>query len=83
MLEKKREQVTVYHGEGHVPAEEAKQLAHDSFQFDDYAMLKEFSGSHPGVMTDRLQASRRWAARRNRWLNFQFYQEVLRRGFRG
>ena len=83
MLEKKREQVAVYHGEGHIPAAEAKQLAHDSFQFEDYAMLKEFSGSHPTVMVDRLQSSRRWAARRNRWLNLQFYREVFRRGFRG
>ena len=82
MLEKKQEQVTVYHG-GHVPAVEAKQLAHDSFRFDDYAMLKDFSGSHPAVMADRLRSSRRWAARRNRWLNPQFYREVIRRGFRG
>jgi hypothetical protein len=83
MLEKKREQVMVYHGGGHIPAAEAKQLAHDSFQFEDYAMLKEFSGSHPTVMADRLQSSRRWAARWSRWLNLQFYREVLRRGFRG
>jgi glycosyltransferase involved in cell wall biosynthesis len=83
MLEKKREQVTVYHGEGHVPVAEAMQLAHDSFQFEDYAVLKEFDGSHPTVMVDRLRSSRRWASRRNRWLNPQFYREVLRRGFRG
>ena len=47
---KKREQVAVYHGEGHIPAAEAKQLAHASFQFEDYAVLKEFAGSHPAVM---------------------------------
>jgi hypothetical protein len=83
MLAKKREQVMVYHGGGHIPAAEAKQLAHDSFQFEDYAMLKEFSGSHPTVMVDRLQSSRRWAARRNRWLNWRFYQTIFQRGFRG
>jgi hypothetical protein len=82
MLEKKREQVAVYHG-GHVPAAEAKQLAHDSFRFEDYAVLKGFGGSHPAVMANRLRSSGRWAARRNRWLNPQFYREVLRRGFRG
>jgi len=82
MTEKKREQASVYH-EGRLPAAEAMQLAHDSFQFEDYAMLKEFRGSHPAVMADRLRSSRRWAARRNRWLNLQFYREVLRRGFRG
>jgi hypothetical protein len=31
----------------------------------------------------RLRSSRRWAARRNRWLNLQSYREVLPRGFRG
>lgn len=82
MVAKKREQVRAYHGSC-IPAEEARQLAHDSFQFEDYAMLKEFSGSHPAVMADRLRSARRWATRRNRWLNLQFYGEVLRRGFRG
>ena len=46
-------------------------------------MLKEFNGSHPAVMAERLRSSQRWAARRNRWLNLRFYREVLRRGFRG
>jgi glycosyltransferase involved in cell wall biosynthesis len=82
MLEKKREQVAVYHGD-QVPAAEAKQLAHGTFQFEDYAILKEFSGSHPLVMQARLGSSTRWAPRRNRWLNPKFYREVLRRGFRG
>ncbi|HEX4968684.1 MAG TPA: hypothetical protein VFV44_09195, partial [Nitrospiraceae bacterium] len=83
MLEKKREQVTVYHGGGHVPAEEARQLAHDSFQFEDYAILKQFSGRHPSVMRDRVGSARRWGTSRNRWLNWRFYQEIARRGFRG
>jgi hypothetical protein len=82
MLEKKREQVTVNHG-GHVLAEEAKQLAHDSFQFEDYAMLKEFSGSHPLVMQARLGSAKRWAPWRNRWLSWNFYREIARRGFHG
>lgn len=47
MMLGKREHVTVYDG-GDVPAEEAKQLAHDSFQFEDYAMLKEFGTSLKG-----------------------------------
>ncbi len=82
MLEKKREQLMVYHGD-HVPAAEAKQVAHDSFQFEDYAVLKEFGGSHPLVMQTRLAVAGRWAPRRNRWLNWNFYREVARRGFRG
>src|SRR5437867_795768 len=82
MLEKKREQVMVYHG-GHIPAEEAKQLAHDSFQFEDYAVLKEFRDSHPLVMRARVAAGKRLLPRRNRWLKPAFYLAVLKRGFRG
>jgi hypothetical protein len=82
MLEKKREQVTFHYG-GPIAAAEAKQLAHDTFQFEDYVILKEFSGLHPAVMRARIATSRRWGARRNRWLNPRFYREVLRRGFRG
>ena len=82
MLEKKREQATVYHG-SNIPAEEARRLSHERFQFEDYAVLKEFSGSHPQVMQARIESVKRWAARRNRWLNARFYREVLRRGFRG
>jgi glycosyltransferase involved in cell wall biosynthesis len=82
MLEKKREQVAVYHGTN-VPTAEAKQLAGETFRFDDYAILKEFSHSHPAVMSERLSAARRWGRRRSRWLNPRFYREVLRRGFRG
>ncbi len=82
MLEKKREQVTVYHGDN-LPRGEARQLAGDTFQFEDYALLKDFTGSHPAVMADRLRVARRWATRRNRWLNRRFYQAILQRGFRG
>lgn len=82
MLEKKREQVAVYHG-GHIPAAEAKQLAHESFQFEDYAILKEFGESHPRIMQARLRSAKRWATRWSRWLNWNFYREIARRGFRG
>ena len=82
LLAKRKEQAQKHHGDS-LPPDQAKQLAHATFQFEDYAVLKEFSGSHPAVMADHLRSSRRWATRRNRWLNPQFYREVLRRGFRG
>ncbi|BCA54242.1 hypothetical protein W02_13820 [Nitrospira sp. KM1] len=82
MLEKKREQVAVYHGD-QVPAAEARQLAHETFQFEDYAVLKEFRGRHPAVMADRIRRASRWGRRRNRWLTPAFYRNVLTRGFRG
>ncbi len=82
MLAKVKEQIAVYHG-ATPPPEQVALYQQKTFQYDDYAILKEFTGSHPAVMADRLRPSRRWAARRNRWLNLQFYREVLRRGFRG
>lgn len=82
LLEKKREQAHKHHGDN-VPPEEAKALAQAAFQFEDYAILKEFGERHPSVMHARIAASHRWGTRRNRWLNRQFYREILRRGFRG
>jgi len=82
MLEKKREQAAVYHG-ANIPAAAAQELAGETFRFDDYGILKEFCDSHPTVMNERISAARRWGTRRNRWLNWRFYREVTRRGFRG
>lgn len=82
MLEKKREQASLHHG-SNLPPDVARELSGEAFRFEDYAVLKEFSGSHPAVMRRRIAAARRWGARRSRWLNPHFYREVLRRGFRG
>jgi hypothetical protein len=82
MLAKKREMTTVYHGD-HPPPSEAKLYTQDTFEFEEYAILKEFRGRHPAVMQARVAASPRFAPRRNRWLNWRFYREIARRGFRG
>jgi hypothetical protein len=82
MLAKKQEQTKVYHGDA-PPASEAKLYEDNAFDFDDYSILKEYRGSHPAVMHSRLEAPRYRRARRNRWLNWRFYREVARRGFRG
>ena len=82
MLAKVKEQITVYHG-NMPPAAQAGLYRQSAFQFEDYAVLKEFHGTHPLVMRARLGSVKRWATRRNRWLNLKFYREILRRGFRG
>jgi hypothetical protein len=82
MLAKVKEQIAVYHGTT-PPPKQAALYQQNTFHYDDYAVLKEFNRSHPVVMANRLRSSRRWAARRNRWLNLQFYREIFRRGFRG
>ncbi len=82
MLAKVKEQIRVYHG-ATPPPQQAAWYKQDTFQYEDYAVLKEFTGGHPAVMRARIGGARRWGARRNRWLNPRFYREVLRRGFRG
>jgi glycosyltransferase involved in cell wall biosynthesis len=82
MREKKREQMRVYHGDAPPPSE-AKLYLQEAFEFEDYPILKEYRGRHPAVMQARLAAASRRASRRNRWLNWRFYREVARRGFRG
>jgi hypothetical protein len=82
MLAKVKEQIAVYHGDAPPPGQ-AVLYKQETFQYDDYAVLKDFHGRHPSVMTARVAAGRRWGPRYNRWLNWRFYREVLRRGFRG
>jgi hypothetical protein len=82
MLAKKLEQTGVYHGDV-PPASEAQLYMQDAFDFNDYPILKEYRGSHPAVMLPRIAAGHRRRARRNRWLNWRFYREIARRGFRG
>lgn len=52
-------------------------------QFPNYDILKSFSGTHPQVMHPRIRATRTLRPRRNRWLNWRFYREVLTHGFKG
>ena len=82
MLVKKQEQTKVYHGDAPPPSE-AKLYGLATFGFEDYPILREFRGSHPAVMRARVAATQRLRPRRNRWLNWRFYREVMRRGFRG
>ena len=82
MLAKVKEQIARHHGNS-PPPDQAKLYEQEAFQFEDYALLKEFRGRHPLTMAGRIGASRRWGKRRNRWLNPRFYREVLRRGYRG
>jgi len=82
MLAKKQEMTKVYHGDAPPPSE-ARLYGMKEFEFEDYPILKEFGGRHPAVMQARVATALRRAPRRNRWLNWRFYREVLRRGFRG
>lgn len=82
LLEKMRYQVARHHGDQPGP-EQARVLAREAYEFEDYDIMKTFSGLHPAVMADRIQRYPILRPRRNRWLQPAFYRAVLKRGFRG
>lgn len=82
LLAKFRYQVARHHGEEPGP-EQARMLAKEAYEFDDYDIMKNFTGSHPAVMRERVARYPKLKPRRNRWLEPAFYGAVLKRGFRG
>jgi len=82
LLEKFRYQIARHHGD-HPGAEQAAVLAKDEYDFADYDIMRNFSGTHPTVMAGRINRSRKLDPSRNRWLEPAFYREILKRGFRG
>jgi glycosyltransferase involved in cell wall biosynthesis len=82
LLEKFRYQVARHHGD--TPgAEQAALLAKDEYEFVDYHIMRNFSGTHPRVMTGRINRTKKLDPSRNRWLEPEFYRTVLKKGFRG
>jgi len=79
---KKREQTRVYHGNT-PPRSEEKWLHQEHVEFDEYHVMKNFFGTHPAVMADRVRRLPKLKARRNRWLAPAFYRTIWKRGFRG
>ena len=52
-------------------------------EFPNYDILKSYNGSHPHVMQRRVAGTTSLRRRRNRWLNWRFYREIGRHGFKG
>ena len=82
LLEKFRYMAARFHGEA-PPPDLAACLSQETFDFPDYAIMKEYGGTHPAVMKDRVCRAARFSSRYNRWLNLRFYHAILQRGFRG
>jgi glycosyltransferase involved in cell wall biosynthesis len=82
LLEKFRYQIARHHGDQPPPLE-AQRLAKESYEFDDYEIMKTFRGTHPKVMQARVERYPVLNPGRNRWLTARFYAAVLKRGFRG
>lgn len=82
LREKRRYQIRRHEGD-RLTEERIDAWAAMDAEFPDYGMLKNYSGSHPKVMEQRIQAARRLRPFRNRWLSLQFYRTVMQKGFRG
>ena len=82
LLDKFRYQVARHVGDQTDP-QLTQLLAQDSYGFEDYDIMKNFGGTHPAVMADRINRYPILNPRRNRWLKPAFYRAVLKRGFRG
>jgi len=81
MLAKKREQVTVYTNRLS-PADE-RQIKSEDWIFEEYDILKNFTGTHPAVMRERVNRFPKLKPGRNRWLEPAFYRAIAKKGFRG
>lgn len=80
--EKLRFQMSRHDGE-RMSAEEIDREAFIRSRYPTYDILKEYRGTHPRVMLERVNRGKRLRPRRTRWLNPRFYEEVLRHGFKG
>ena len=82
LLDKFRYQIARHHGDN--PGAEQKQmLSRDTYDFKEYQIMKNFTGSHPAVMVERIRDYPVLNPKRNRWLEPAFYRAILQRGFRG
>jgi glycosyltransferase involved in cell wall biosynthesis len=82
LLDKFRYQVARHHGD-QPGAEQARMLARDEYDFEEYDIMKNFTGTHPVVMTARVRQYPTLKRGRNRWLKPAFYRAILKNGFRG
>jgi glycosyltransferase involved in cell wall biosynthesis len=82
LQDKTRFMTSLYHGD-QITSEWARRLAQETYQFEDYDIMKTFRGTHPAVMQERVGKYPVLRPGRNRWLQPAFYRAVLKRGFRG
>ena len=80
--EKLRFQISRHEGET-LSSQQIDMQAYMRAQYPTYDILKEYRGSHPRVMRDRIALARRLRPRRSRWLIWKFYREVFSHGFKG
>jgi hypothetical protein len=67
-----------------VPIEEdERKISDKEYQPENMGIMKPFTGTHPKVLTERVENFPVRYSLPNRWLNPEFYRYVLRHGFKG
>jgi len=82
LLEKFRYQIARHQGD-QPGAEQAAMLAKEAYEFEEYDIMKNFTGTHPAVMRERVSRYPKLKQGRNRWLEPAFYRTIVSKGFRG
>jgi glycosyltransferase involved in cell wall biosynthesis len=82
LLDKFRYQIARHQGD-ELSAELAAMLAKEVYEFEEYDIMKNFTGTHPAVMQERVVRFPKLKPRRNRWLEPAFYRAIMKKGFRG
>jgi glycosyltransferase involved in cell wall biosynthesis len=82
LLDKFRYQIARHQGDELGP-ELAAMLAKEAYEFEEYDIMKNFTGTHPAVMRERVSRFPKLKPDRNRWLEPAFYRAMMKRGFRG
>lgn len=82
LLEKFRYQIARHQGD-QPGTEQAAMLAKEAYEFEEYDIMKNFTGTHPAVMRDRVARYPKLRPGRNRWLEPAFYRAIAKKGFRG
>jgi len=75
-------QISRHDGE-HLSSEQIAEQATLRARYPQYDILREFRGTHPGVMHERVNRAARLRTRSNRWFNWKFYREIFAHGFKG
>ena len=83
ILQKARIRERLWRGDAPMEEQEERARSKADLYGHDYATMKEFTGSHPKVMEERVRSTTRFMKRRSRWLNWRFYKTLLHRGFKG
>ena len=82
LQEKIQAKAELYH-QGNATDEDKKRILLEEYQPENMSIMKPFTGTHPRVLSERVNGFPVKYSFPNRWKNPAFYAYVLRHGFKG